>query len=254
MKFLIGLFTAGVAIYLLLCGYLYFAQRSLMCFPTPARDGRPHLVLAHDDQTLRVATREHVGPRAVLYFGGNAEDVGESIEELAVAFPDAAIFGMHYRGYGGSSGEPSERALVSDALALHAHVAATHARITVIGRSLGSGIALQLARARPVERLVLVTPYHSMRDLAQHSPRVPGAMAAARPVRKHATRHGTARTHDCGRCQPRSGDPTLEQRSPGSGARPRLHAAARDSGHRSQHHFGRVGLRRRVGGTVTFAV
>jgi len=99
MKSLIALFTAGVAIYLLLCGYLYIAQRSLIYFPTPARDGRPHLVLAHDDQALRVATRERVGPPAVLYFGGNAEDVGESIGDLAVAFPDAAIFAMHYRGY-----------------------------------------------------------------------------------------------------------------------------------------------------------
>lgn len=168
MKPLLALLAAVGIAYLLMCGYLYLAQRSLMYFPTPAREGRPHFVLSHDGQSLRVASHVRSGEAAVLYFGGNAEDVGFSIADLAAAFPEASIFAMHYRGYGGSSGEPSERALVADALALYTHVRATHSRITLVGRSLGSGIALQLARARPVARLVLVTPFHSMRELAQH--------------------------------------------------------------------------------------
>jgi pimeloyl-ACP methyl ester carboxylesterase len=168
MKPLLGLLAAAGLCYLLMCGYLFFAQRQLMYFPTPVREDRPHFVLSTDGHALRVATQARSGPDAVLYFGGNAEDVATSIAELAAAFPEASIFALHYRGYGGSSGEPSERALVADALALHAHVQSTHSRITLVGRSLGSGIALQLARARPVERLVLVTPFHSMRELAQH--------------------------------------------------------------------------------------
>jgi len=73
---------------------------------------------------------------------------------------------MHYRGYGGSSGTPSETALVADALRLFDHVRTQHADIVVIGRSLGSGVAVQLASARPAERLVLVTPYDSLQGLA----------------------------------------------------------------------------------------
>lgn len=168
MKLIAAFIVAAFALYLLMCVYLYVAQRSLVYFPTPLREGRPHLLLSHDGQTLRVATRERPGPQAVLYFGGNAEDVSGSLAGLAEAFPYASIYAIHYRGYGGSSGSPSERALVADALALHAYVGPTHPRITVVGRSLGSGIAVQLARARPIERLVLVTPFHSMLELAQH--------------------------------------------------------------------------------------
>ena len=52
----------------------------------------------------------------------------------------------------------SETALFADALAIFDHVRGEHSEITVMGRSLGGGIAVQLASARPVERLVLVTP------------------------------------------------------------------------------------------------
>ena len=73
---------------------------------------------------------------------------------------------MHYRGYGGSSGKPSEAALVADALALFDKVNTEHQNITVVGRSLGSGVAVHLASLRPVARLILVTPYDSLQDLA----------------------------------------------------------------------------------------
>ncbi len=70
------------------------------------------------------------------------------------------------RSYGGSTGKPSEAALTADALALFDRVHADHPHIVVIGRSLGSGIAIHLASVRPAERLVLVSPYDSLLDLA----------------------------------------------------------------------------------------
>ena len=73
---------------------------------------------------------------------------------------------MHYRGYGGSSGTPSEAVLHDDALALFDKVRAAHADVMVMGRSLGSGVAVRLASQRPVNRLVLVTPYDSIEDIA----------------------------------------------------------------------------------------
>jgi pimeloyl-ACP methyl ester carboxylesterase len=75
---------------------------------------------------------------------------------------------MHYRGYGGSSGTPSEAALFADAIELFDKVHAEHERVAVVGRSLGSGIAVHLATVRPVSRLVLVTPYHSLQAVASH--------------------------------------------------------------------------------------
>jgi len=54
--------------------------------------------------TVHVSTRPHVGPAALIYFGGNAEDVSQDIPDLADVFPDRAIYALHYPGYGGSDG------------------------------------------------------------------------------------------------------------------------------------------------------
>jgi pimeloyl-ACP methyl ester carboxylesterase len=58
--------------------------------------------------------------------------------------------------------------LIADALALFEHVRAKHPQVTLVGRSLGSGIATRLASMKAVERLVLVTPYDSMAGAASH--------------------------------------------------------------------------------------
>ncbi len=154
--------------YLAACAALFLFQRSLIYFPQPrsAAGGTSTLTLPVDEAEVLVTVREQSGPSAVVYFGGNAEDVSQSVAPLAAAFPDRALYLMHYRGYGGSSGAPSETALVADALQLFDRVHAQHTNIVVIGRSLGSGVAVQLASARPAERLVLVTPYESLRGLA----------------------------------------------------------------------------------------
>jgi pimeloyl-ACP methyl ester carboxylesterase len=123
-------------------------------------------VLRVDGAHVLVSTRDAPGPDAVIYFGGNAEVVSENLPALAIAFPDRALFALHYRGYNGSTGSPSESALIGDALALFDRVHETHSHIVVIGRSLGSGVAIHVASVRPVERLILVTPYDSLQDIA----------------------------------------------------------------------------------------
>ena len=85
---------------------------------------------------------------------------------MAEAFPKRSLYALNYRGYGGSTGTPSETALVADARVLFDHVHADHPNITLIGRSLGSGVAIHIASERPVERLVLVTPYDSLVTIA----------------------------------------------------------------------------------------
>ena len=115
---------------------------------------------------MQVTAMPRKGLDAVVYFGGNAEDVNFSLPGLAAAFPEHAIYLMHYRGYGGSSGKPSEEALVADALVLFDKVSTEHPNVVLIGRSLGSGIAVHLASLRPVARLVLVTPYDSLVEMA----------------------------------------------------------------------------------------
>ena len=164
------LVVAAVAIlaYVALCVALFAMQRSLIYFPQAgsAAPGASTLVLNVGDAQVRVTTHPAAGATAVIYFGGNAEDVSLSFPLLRAAFPDDALYLLHYRGYGGSTGSPSESAIVADATALFDNVRAQHREIVLVGRSLGSGVAVHLASLRPVRRLVLVTPYDSLQELA----------------------------------------------------------------------------------------
>ena len=74
---------------------------------------------------------------------------------------------MHYRGYSGSSGRPAEQALRGDARSLFELVHGRHPDVIVVGRSLGSSLAIQLAAEEPVTRLVLITPCESILSIAQ---------------------------------------------------------------------------------------
>lgn len=157
-----------IAGYAAACLLLFLAQRSLIYFPPQrASLAAPSTsTLAVPGAQLKVSERPRQGNQAVIYLGGNAEDVSASLPLLDSAFPDHALYLLHYRGYAGSSGKPTEQALVADALALFDRVHGEHGKVVVIGRSLGTGIAVQLATLRPVSRLVLVTPYDSLGELA----------------------------------------------------------------------------------------
>jgi uncharacterized protein len=143
-------------------------QRSIIYAPQRrfAADADTTFPLTVDGARLVVSSRTTSGSNAVIYFGGNAEDVSQSIPTLQLAFPDSSLFALHYRGYNGSTGNPSENALIADALALFDQVHATYPHIVMIGRSLGSGVAIHVASMRPVERLILVTPYDSLQEIA----------------------------------------------------------------------------------------
>ena len=165
---MVTLLAVVALVYLGLCSVLFLYQRNLIYFPQPRSvgGGTTTLTLPADGAKVLVSARQRSGPNALLYFGGNAEDVSYSLPGLSTAFPDYAVYLLHYRGYGGSSGKPSEAALFADALALFDKVHTDHQHIVVVGRSLGSGVAIHLASLRPVARLVLVTPYYSLQELA----------------------------------------------------------------------------------------
>ena len=158
----------GLALgYLGVCAVMFILQRSFIYFPRPAADPNGRLVLEVEGTQVLVSHRPHPGPRALIYFGGNAEDVSITRSELAALLPDTALYLLHYRGYGGSEGRPTEAGLRADAQALFSHVAKRHGSVTVVGRSLGSGPAVHLAATRPVQRLVLLVPFDSLLAVAR---------------------------------------------------------------------------------------
>jgi pimeloyl-ACP methyl ester carboxylesterase len=164
---LLAIVAIAALIYVALCVTLFLAQRSFIYYPQPrsAAADSP-ITLSVDGERILVNTRPHPGAAAVIYFGGNAEDVSFSLPTLAAAFPERSVFAMNYRAYGGSSGKPSETGLIADALALFDSVHADHPHIIVIGRSLGSGVAIHIASERPAESLILITPYDSLLRIA----------------------------------------------------------------------------------------
>jgi hypothetical protein len=157
----------AVCVYGAICLFFLVFQRSFIYMPTPATSThRSAALLEVPDARLRLSTREFDGPKALIYFGGNAEDVASTLPELVAAFPDRAIYALHYRGYSGSSGQPAEAAMRNDARALFQLVHGRHPDVMLVGRSLGSSLAIQLAAEGPVSRLVLIAPFESILTIA----------------------------------------------------------------------------------------
>ncbi len=167
---LLWLPVLALMVYAGFCAFIFVIQRSLIYYPVPARElpGALSEELPVADGRLRLwVLRPQAGP-ALIYFGGNAEDVSSHLSDFGRLFPAHAVYLVNYRGYGGSAGQPSEAALLGDALAIYDALAPRHDSVALIGRSLGSAVAVHLAAQRPVERLALVTPFDSLARVAQH--------------------------------------------------------------------------------------
>lgn len=160
------------------CWFLHARQRQMIYYgwTTIVDASQTDFTLERPGATLRGWALDPDAGTPILYFGGNAERIEGNREVFARMFPGRSVYLLAYRGYGASGGEPSQAALVDDAVALFDHVQARHPgqTVSVIGASLGSGVASQLAARRPVDRLALVTPFDSMVGAAKaHYPLFP---------------------------------------------------------------------------------
>lgn len=112
--------------------------------------------------------------RLVLYFHGNAGNIAQRVPELRemAQRTGAAVFGCGYRGYGTSTGAPSEAGIYRDGEAALRHARETlgfaPAQIVVLGRSLGSTVATHLAaQGGNLAGVLLVTPLSTGRDFGR---------------------------------------------------------------------------------------
>lgn len=155
--------------YLVFCGLLFFYQRSFIYHPVKNSviADSAFISITSEGETIRVLTRATDSPKALIFFGGNADDVSAYLGSFADSISEPNLFLVNYRGYGGSTGTPSEATLFADAVAIYDHVSANYQNISVVGRSLGSGVAVYLASVRNVKNLVLVTPYDSIENVAK---------------------------------------------------------------------------------------
>ena len=198
---LLPLLLIAAAAYVGVCALLYLLQDRLIFYPQPLPDSLRRMVEALPD-TIELEVHAPDGTRLhgwlrhqsaapdrglVIYFGGNAEEVSGHILDAAELAP-WSVAAFNYRGYGRSEGDPSEAALVSDALVIYDLLAARsdidEERIVVLGRSLGSGVAVPLAAHRPVRGLILVSPVRQSEKHRQEDlPLRAGGAAASTPLR-----------------------------------------------------------------------
>ena len=183
MKALSRLVGLVVILYLAAAGYIYVKQRDLLF----VRDANPEPLtgfwLQADPDTRIWIDRLNPGQaKALLYFPGNTTSDWDDARRLSRMLPGHTLYFMRYRGYANSEGSPSQDALYADALALYDRIFAQHRTVDIMGRSLGSGLAVYVAAKRRAGKLLLTTPYDGIAMAAAKAyPWMPGSLLLKDP-------------------------------------------------------------------------
>lgn len=161
-----------------LLALMYVFQRALLYFPDPLRTAPAAAGLPQAEEVaLRTRDGEtlvawHVPPRGdkpvVLYFHGNGGALNLRAHRFTWLVADGiGLVALSYRGYGGSTGKPSETGLIRDAHAAYDFAAARYPakRLVPWGESLGTAVAIALAAERPVGGIMLDAPFTSAADV-----------------------------------------------------------------------------------------
>lgn len=168
-KDMVSVIAVLISAYVLVCFVFFFLQRQMIYYPTAEVNvpGVAHIVLDTGKVRVKVWTLNTGKREALIYFGGNAENVAYNIDDFRVMFPERTVYLVNYRGYGGSSGSPHEAGFQSDALLTYDHFSKRHSSVSVMGRSIGGAVATYLASKRNIEKLVLVTPFDSAANVGK---------------------------------------------------------------------------------------
>ncbi len=188
MDFLVRTLIVVVVGYGLLVGCAWSFQRALLYHPDRTEPA-PEIARAAGLAPVRLLTGDGLdllawwapavaGRATVVLFHGNAGNISHRVDKARLFI--AAGYGMllvEYRGYGGNPGDPTEDGLYQDgraALEFLAGEGVEPPSIVLYGESLGSGVAVELARHNAVRALVLEAPYTSIPDVgARHYPFLP---------------------------------------------------------------------------------
>lgn len=194
------LFTLGLAIlgYVALCAWMFAIQRSLLFVPD-ARDVSAEVERWPGAEALRLTTADGEtiiawwkppadDARPVyLYLHGNGANLARRVGRFQRMTDDGAgMLAVSWRGYGGSTGAPSEQGLRLDGAAAYDWLAGRvdPSRIILFGESLGTGVAVGLAAERKAGLLALDSPYASIVDLGRmRFPFLPVALLSRDPFR-----------------------------------------------------------------------
>lgn len=166
---------ATVAIYCLALLFLYLNQdqivfaRQTLAQNIVLQKGTSEIQFSHQGETLLGWFIQRENAPLLIYYGGNGEEVS-SYMPLFENQKAYSVLMLNYRGYGQSTGSPSETHLVADALHVFDTIVQQRKldpkqQVFLMGRSLGSGIAVQVAAQRPIVAAILVTPYDTLSNV-----------------------------------------------------------------------------------------
>ena len=175
-----GLLIVIAGAYVLIVAFMYVTQRNHQYFPgrqglaagaLGLRDVEDVSLKSPDGETLQAwYSPARQGKPTILFLHGNGGEIADRAERFAAYQGEGfGVFFLSYRGYGASTGAPSEHGLVTDARAAHDWLTAKGVQgeeIMLVGESLGSGVAVQLAAERPVRALALEAPFASAANVA----------------------------------------------------------------------------------------
>ena len=170
--------------YLALCELIYHFQDDLLFHPQPRSQSEVKEILAANpeftEQSFAMSDGINISAYiskspatkrlpAALYFGGNADEASYFMAKKKY-FTHHILVLVNYRGFGLSAGIPSEQTMFSDAIEMYDKLKDRNdidsEQITIIGRSIGTGVATYLSSKRKANATILITPYESMVDLA----------------------------------------------------------------------------------------
>ncbi len=179
-KWMIRIAVGLAALYAIICAVAATTYRKFL-YPAPTTSSIPSDAKKVESKTSDGTTAYGLrfGPddarATVFFFHGNGEVAEDNVDiARALASHDYGVVLAEYRGYGMSkaAGSPTERALYADAEALLAGYPPE--RIIVMGFSLGTGVAVEMAARGKAKALVLMAPYTSIPDVAvRHVPVLP---------------------------------------------------------------------------------
>jgi pimeloyl-ACP methyl ester carboxylesterase len=180
MKLLINLTGVVAAVYVLMVVAVYLLQDRMLFFPSPLSPATRQaltdhaICFDHDGVELHGWIHRNEEPDGLpflIYYGGNGAELSWHFPRFT-ELPVAGFLLVNYRGYGDSEGRPSAAALKADAAFIFDELVRREGlqpdRVVLMGRSLGSGIAVDLASRRPVAGLILVTPFDRLSAVAGH--------------------------------------------------------------------------------------
>lgn len=184
MRFLATVLPIGVLLYAALVAFMWLRQESMLFLPNiPSRE---HYATPDDIglryEALRIATADGEEldawflparqERAVLlFFHGNAGNISHRLDSLRIFHGlGLSVLIVDYRGYGQSTGRPSELGTYEDARAAWRHLVEDRGvpaeRIVVFGRSLGGAVATWLAAEHRPAGLIVESTFRSVPELA----------------------------------------------------------------------------------------